>query len=114
MERTMVHRVTLGTGKVVLLRDLMIKHQDLAISAASRRVSSDNKAELAVAMQKELIKLLVVQIDSKQPTAIEMENLDGVFTYGEYMQLVQVLEKLTGGFSEMGNFQIEMLPSGGT
>ena len=109
----LVHKVTLGSKKVVLIREMMIKHQELAARAASGKVSNpDNKMELAIAMQNELLKILVVKIDGKVIKPIDLEDLDNVFKYAEYAQLLQVIEKLTGGKAEMGNFQIELLPSG--
>lgn len=110
---TLVHKVTLGSGKIVLLKEMLIKHQELAARASASKVSNpDNKMELALALQNELIKILVIKIDGKEIKPMDMENLDSVFKYTEYAQLLIVIEKITGGKAEMGNFQIELLPSG--
>lgn len=107
-----VHKVTLGSGKTVMLRDPRIKDQELAIQAASTTVGSDNQVVLAVGMQKELLKMLLVQVNDKKLEVAQKEDLDSLFSYMEYNQLLQVLEKLTGGAEKMGNFQMELVNSG--
>ena len=106
-----VHKVTLSSGKVVLLREVKIKDQELAAQAASSRAGEDNKLALAIGMQKEMLKMLIVQVDGSQVTPVQLEDLDAVFSYAEYMQLVNVLGKLTGDES-LGNAQIELVTSG--
>lgn len=106
----MVHKVTLSSKKEVLMREMKIKFQNLAIKAVGNR-AGENQAMLGNLMQQELLKQLVVQIDGKAITAKELENLDEVFTYSEYGQLLQVLQKLMGGDS-MGEFQTEIVSIG--
>lgn len=105
-----VHKVTLGSGKVVLLREPKIKHQELALSAVAEKAGG-NQMLAATLAQKELVKMLIVQVDGKAPNNQEKEDLDGLFSLREYGQLVQVLGKLTG--DDLGNFQIEFVASGG-
>lgn len=112
MSDIMVHKVTLSSGKVVLIRDLKIKDQDMAIQAAAQRAGSENQMALAAAMQKEMLKMLIVKVDEKAVKPIELEDLDSLFSYQEYMQLSQVLNKLTGGDEKMGNFKTELVTSG--
>ena len=114
VEEVLVNKVTLSSGKIVLVREMKIRDQDLAAKAASSRVGDDNKIAIALAMQKELLKLLIVQIGDKKVRPIEMENLDDVFTYQEFRQLTQVLDQLTGGAADMGNAKIEFVSSGST
>lgn len=106
----MVHKVTLSTGKEVLLREMKIKHQNLAIKAASKQ-AGDSNTLLASLMQQEIIKQLIFQIDGKQVSGKEMENLDEVFTYSEFGQIAQVIQKLMGGDS-LGEFQTEIVSIG--
>jgi len=108
-----VFKVTLGTGKVVLIRELQIKHQELAAKAAAPS-AGDNAMLLAMAMQKEIIKMLLVEIDGKALSANEKENLDKLFTYKEYQQIQKVVQEIGGGSDDMGNFQMEILTSGNT
>lgn len=120
-------KVTLSTGKIVLLREPKISDQELAAKAAGGRVGGNqhtNQIVMGSAMQKEMLKLLIVAIGQKVPEGEEeqppqqvkpgqLENLDNFFSYAEYMQLAKVLEKVLGGDDVlMGNFEIEMLSSG--
>ena len=106
-----VHKVTLSTGKEILLREVKIKDQELAAQAAAGVAGSDNNLTLALAMQKEMLKMLITQVDGSKPAPAQLEDLDGLFSYSEYMQLVSVLGKLTGDES-LGNAQIELVVSG--
>lgn len=100
MATEMVTKVTLSTGKVVLLRDLKIKHTELAAQAAAHRAGGDANV-LMILMQKELMKLLIVKVDDKVSSASDLEDMDGLFSLMEYSQLSSVVKKLTGG-DEMG------------
>lgn len=107
-----VFKVTLSSKKVVLMRELKIKHQELAAMAASPKADGNNSL-FVMLMQKELLKQLIVQIDGKPVKPISLENLDDLFTFSEYSQLSQVLNKLAGGDEGVGKFQIEVVTSGG-
>lgn len=107
-----VYKVKLSTGKEVLLRQIKIKDQELAAKAASR-TGEDSKYGMAIAMQRELIKILLVQVDGKQLKASEKEDLDSLFSYKEYMQVANVLQKITETEGDqMGNAEIEITTSG--
>ena len=58
---------------------------------------------LALAMQKEMLKQLVVQVDEKQPRPSELEALDNFFSYREYMELATVIQKIAGIGDGAGN-----------
>lgn len=113
-EKTLnVHKVTLGTGKVALLKEAQLKHQELAIRAVGNR-AGDNQYLFGSLLQKELLKILLVQIDGKDLTPSELEKLDDLLTLPEYLQLVQVVSKLMGGAGgeELGEAKIEFVASG--
>jgi hypothetical protein len=113
MSEVFVHKITLSTGKVVLLRDPKIKDQELATQAASSKVKGDNAFAYGFALQKEMLKMLLVQINDKKPSAVEVEDLDGLFTYAEFMQCLKVVAKVAGlEDTEMGNFKIELQKHG--
>lgn len=105
-----VYRVVLSSKKIVLLRPLQIKDQDLACKAVGNR-SGENQNLFGVMLQKELLKMLIVQVDGKAPAAAELESLDELFTYGEYMQLLQVIKKLSGA-DELGEPEVAIDLSG--
>lgn len=115
-ETTLVTKVTLGTGKTVLLRELQIKHTELAAQAASPKARGDQML-LGMLMQKELLKLLVVAVgqpgQEPQPVKpVQLEDLDSHFSMREYGQLMQVIGELTGGADDMGKAQIEAVNFG--
>jgi hypothetical protein len=99
-----VIKVTLSTGRIVLLRPMKIKDQNLAISAC--KDAGDNNALLASRMQQELLKLLVVQIDGQAPDRRRLEDLDSYFEFSEYMELCQVMGKVMGAV-DAGKSQTE-------
>lgn len=104
----MVHKVTLESKKVVLLRDFKIKHQRLAAQAAAN--AGDNVNVLGVVMAEEILKMLIVQIDGVAVEAAKLEDLDSLFSYQEYSQLLQVIGELMGGKTEAP--KMEMVSSG--
>lgn len=59
------------------------------------------------------MKLLLIQVDGKKLSKIEVEQLDKFFTLPEYNQLQRVVGQLSGGDSNMGESQIEIVSSGG-
>jgi hypothetical protein len=114
MSQEFVHKVVLGSGKVVLLREFKIKHQEMAIQAVAKR-AGDNQLVLGALMQSELVKILVCQIDGKDVRPLEMENLDNVFSYQEFSQLTKALSKVMGadeGDDFLQKCQIEVVPFG--
>jgi hypothetical protein len=90
-----VYKIVLSTGKEVLLRELQIGHQELAMRNAAQR-AGDNPMLLMAMTQKEMIKILLVQVNGKPVGAKEAEDLDGLFSFPEYLQVQQVVGKLQG------------------
>jgi len=109
-----VHKVTLGSKKVIYLREPKIKDQELATQLAGKYVKDDNRIGLAMAIQKEMLKMLLVKIDDNELSGPDKEDLDKLLSYQDYMQLQMVMGKITGGSEEeLGNFEMEMITSGG-
>jgi hypothetical protein len=92
----MVHKVTLSSGKVVMLREMKIKHQTLATQAVGSK-AGDNQLLMATLMQQELLKTLLVNIDGRPVSGQEREDLDSLFSYVEYNQLSRVIGQIAGG-----------------
>jgi len=90
---TSVHKVTLGSGKVVLLRDIKIKHYELAMKAAGQKAGK-NDLLAGFTSNVELLKMLIVQIDEKDIGKSQIENLDELFTASEFRQLAKYLDKM--------------------
>lgn len=110
-ENIAVHKVILSSKKEVLLREMKIRHQELAAKICGKK-AGDNMAYLSTLMQAELLKMLVVQVDGKSVSPSEVENLDNMFSLLEYRQLISAVSKLMGG-DDMGEPQIEIGLSGG-
>lgn len=103
-----VHKVTLSTGKVVLIRELKIKHQELAMKAASGKGSSDNQMLFATQVQNELLKILIYSVNGKALTDIEKADLDSIFSFAEYTQVMKALGKITNTDGDSGEFQLAL------
>ena len=96
-----VYKVTLSSGKIVHLREPKIGDIESASQVAGKG-AADNNALLGIKLQKELVKLLVVQVDGKSLTMIEKEQLDKVFSFKEYQQVLKVVSTITSG-DDSGN-----------
>lgn len=105
-----VHKITLSTGKVVLLREMKIKYQELAIKAVGNK-AGDNQMLFASMVQKELLKILIFQINESKVGDIELADLDKVFSFGEFSQVNRAVEKVVGG-DGAGEFQTETVVAG--
>lgn len=104
-------RVTLSSGKVVMLREMKIKHQTLASRAAGSKPGvGENSLLMGTLMQQELMKILLINIDGVVPSATERESLDDLLTFAEYQQLSKVVGKLMGG--EPGECPTEIVSIG--
>lgn len=110
-ESTPAIKVILGTKKEVILKQPKISDQETSMQLASAR-AKDSPMLLVAFATKELLKLLILQIDGKAPAKIDVEQLDKLFTLAEYNQLQQVVGKLSGGDPEMGEYQTEIVISG--
>lgn len=103
-------KITLSSSKVVLIREPKIRDQEMSMQIAATR-SKDNTILMVTQSQKELLKLILLQIDGKSITKQEVERLDDLFTLAEYNQVMQVVGKVSGG-ADMGECQIEHEISG--
>ena len=93
-DEVMVHKATLSSGKVVLLREFKIKHQRLAAQACSG--GSENPTAMGVQMAEEILKLLIIRINDQEVPKNALEDLDSIFTYQDYQELLKVIGKLMG------------------
>jgi hypothetical protein len=109
----LVHKITLSTKKVVMLREPKIKHQELAQKAIGKR-ASDDQMLYATLMQKELLKILLHSVDGKPVDQVKLsseDGLDDLFSFGEYAQINQALGQVMGGAT--GEVQSELIIIGG-
>lgn len=95
-----VAKVTLSSGKIVQLRIMKISDTEKAAEQVAQRADGDTNL-LQLYMQKALLKNLVMTVqevggEMKKLTANEKEDIDSVFTTGEYSQLLEVIGKMAG------------------
>ena len=105
-----VYKITLTGGKQVLLRKMLIKHQEQAALSVGDR-SKDNMIVFSMLMSKELLKLLIHSIDGKELKDSEKQVLDDLFDMGEYSQIMGVVDEISG-HAKMGKPIIEVQKSG--
>lgn len=105
-------KATLSGGKVVLLREMKIKYQNLALQAVGSK-GKDNQLLAGSLMIQELIKILIIEVDGKKPSSSDLENLDKMFSYKQISQLQIVVGKLMGGDEDMGELTTEFVNTGG-
>jgi hypothetical protein len=94
------HKVTLSSKKVIYLREPKIADTETAATVAGKG-NSDNQILVGIKLQKEMLKLLLVQVDDQKLTLTDKEQLDKWFSPQEYNQAVKVVSQLVG--SEEGN-----------
>ncbi len=104
----MYQRVTLKTGKIVVLRPLEVSHYDTAIEAACHR-AGNNQNLLAYYSQKEILKQIIVKVGDKELSAADRELVEKEFTPTEHAQILLVMKEMLGE-AEMP--KVEMVPSG--
>lgn len=98
-----VYKFTLSTGKEIYFREPKIADTESATQVAGKIAGSDNQAHLGVLFQKEMIKLLLVQVGEKKLTMSEKQSLDSLFTFQEYNQVSKAIQKIVG---DEGNLEL--------
>lgn len=103
-------KVTLSTGKIVVLKEYKIKDNRLATKMLGN--AKMNQLEAGIAMQENLLKILLLEIDGEPVDHAKKNDLDNIFSVKEYSQLMKVLSKMTGdddGDNSLGEDAIETL-----
>jgi hypothetical protein len=102
----LVTKVTLGTGKVVFLREPTVDDMEKATQIAGK-MAGQNVGQMGTILQKELLKKALVQVGEKKLTAAEKEGVNNLFSLREYTQVMKVLRDLCGIDEQEGNYQAE-------
>lgn len=89
-------KVTLSGNKVVMLRPMKMKYQNLALQSIGSK-AKDNQMLAGSLMLQELMKILIINIDGNKVSPAQLENLDDVFSYKQLQQLQSVVGKIMGG-----------------
>jgi hypothetical protein len=103
-------KFTLSSKKVVVLREPLIRDQELALELASAKAK--NETMIGVYAQKELLKMLLISVDGKTLSATEREQLDKHFTFSEWMQVQKALKKVAGD-DALGEPELEIVAASG-
>lgn len=89
----MNYKLTMQSGKIVVMREMKIKDFQLA-TELTRDASSAVATE--VKLQNEIIKMLIVSINDKVLKPSDKEVLDDILTMSEYIQLKMFIQELLG------------------
>lgn len=89
------YKVNLSSGKVIVLQEMQIAFEDLALRAVGDRAGK-NDLLAGKMMQDELIKILIIEIDGKKLTGTERESVLKSLSYGDILQIRKVVQKLMG------------------
>lgn len=89
------YKITLATGKTVVMRQMKIKDYHNAAGVAGVRAAG-NTALMSMTMQDEILKNLIEKINDKPVPVAEKEDLDSLFEVGEYHQLQKHVEEALG------------------
>lgn len=109
MSAELVHKVTLSSGKIVHLRPMKMRIEELAAQAAASK-AGDNTSMLSYFMQAEILKQLLVDLDGKKLSGSDVEQLDKLFSYGDIAELRKVVAQLMG--ESKASPQVEIVNSG--
>jgi len=107
----MVTKVTLTSGKSVLVKEATVEDMEVATQIAGK-IAGDNKAHLGMVIQKELLKRLIVQIDEKILGMSDKERITSMFSLKEYGQISGVVGEIAGMDDSEGKPQTELVTFG--
>lgn len=100
-----VAKFTLSSGKVIYLKEPSIGDTEKAAQVAGKKAGSDNQVYLGVLLQKEMIKILLVQVDDKKLSLTDKEQLEKLFTFKEYNQALKAAQMV---MADEGNEQLTL------
>jgi hypothetical protein len=103
-----VIKVTLSTGKVVLLHELKIAHTEKAAKMVANE-AGENHNLFQMLMQKAIVQQVLYKIDDKVVSMADRDDLDGLFKISEYGQLMKVIGKISGGEDAQKEAKVELM-----
>jgi hypothetical protein len=111
----LVNKASLSSGKEVDVKHLEMKHYRQASQVAAAKIGKKgNEYSMSLALQDELMKILVVAIDGQRLSAIDRERLDTLLTTDDYRQVVQVIELMIGDVEAPKVEQVSLESIGGS
>ena len=109
----LVNEFTLGTGKKIYLREPEIEDAEVCAQVAGKLCDPANTIHLGMVMQKEMLKRLLVKVDTKVLKGTDREDLTSVFLYKEYNQAMLALKQVAGEDATEGNLVHQHVSFGG-
>lgn len=103
-QKITVSKFTLGSNKVVYIREPQIGDTEHAMRIAGKEAGPDNQGLLSVLFQREMTKLLLVQVDEKKLGMQEKAQLKQIFTFKEYAQVQKAIQMVVG--EDEGNLEM--------
>lgn len=91
-----VYKFVLSESKTIYLREPKIEDTEKCAQVAGKKAGNDNQAHMAILLQKEMLKALLVQVNDHKLTLADKEQLDKFFNYREYNQASKALQMVLG------------------
>lgn len=105
-----VVKITLSSGKEVLIRESDLKDEEIATKNAGKK-AGENLMSMGMMYITEMTKLLIVSVDGHEPTANERLNLvPKLLSTKDFKQVRKVVGKLEG--EESAEPQIDFVNGG--
>lgn len=95
-----VTKFVLNEKTTIYLREPRIDDTEKSAQIAGKKAGGDNQAHLAILLQKEMLKTLLVQVNDKKLTLSDKEQLEKVLTYREYTMATKALQMVLGDGDE--------------
>ena len=111
MSELMVTKVTLTTKKIVYLKEPTVDDMEAAGQVAGQ-ISKGNDTQMGMALQKELLKRVLVQVNDKKLGLAEKEGINKMFSLKEYTQVMKVIKDLSGMDEDEGKLVTEVVTFG--
>lgn len=89
MTTVLCNKLTLTSGKTILLKEITIEHQEMAAQAVGNET---NQLMAGVKLQKEILKQIILAIDDKTLSKNEIEGITKLITPKEYSQILKYIK----------------------
>lgn len=102
-------KVTLNSGKSIVLKRFTIKLKNQAIEAAGAKCGENTPAQLFQSLvADEALKLMIDTVDGKPLDAVSREDLDTFLSFDEYQSLASVVGDFLGTVQKKPKIELIM------
>lgn len=98
-----VSKFTLSTGKTICIREPQIGDTEHAMKIAGKEAGPENQGLLSMLFQKEMAKILLVQVDDANLSLAQKQDLKSLFTFKEWSQVQKAVQMIIG--EDQGNLE---------